>query len=431
MPGFRERVAPRACTRGVARSVASFALSLGVATCGGDSRKSLSPPPAAATDPAPDASVRFDAGSGVPPGPITFEVPSRGGRVRVLAGDGLPITFDFPVSAAGAQVTLTPVSASAIGWPDEQFAEVIRMEPDGMQFEHPVHVQPASGDVIVLAFPSASGKRPPEALPLDVAGDGFLLAHFSTLVVVPEAHSCEGRSGWVVNAPTVSVLRCGDRGFPNYVTFRCAANAYCLEIDAQCCAAAKATACHLGDPQLSVSFQTAAPDARYPYCAERGGSDSAAGRGGAEGAPAVGGGGHGAQGSGGEQGGSMGGVGGEVVAGGAGGGGEASGGQGGEAAGSSGGSVVVAGGGGGGAGEPEDGSSGGKAEGGSGAAGAAGEGGGGAGAGSGGEPAGGSGGEGGDAASGGAGGTIEPAAGRGGEGLAGVEAESGGVGGNP
>lgn len=255
--------------------------------CGGDARKGVPAAPGAPDD--RDAASAPDAGKlVVSPGPVAYEVPAGGGATTVMASDGTLVVFDFPASAAGTPISLTPIAASAIGWPDEQFAQVIRMEPDGMQFEHPVLVRPGSRDAIVLAFASGGQKGPAQGLPLNLAGDGFLLAHFSTLVVVPPASSCDRQSGWVVSDETTSGKRCTERKFPSYITFNCTANAYCVKIEAQCCADAKATACHLGDPQLSVRSEPAQPDERYRYCrgpgdAGRGGTgpgDGAGGQGG-------------------------------------------------------------------------------------------------------------------------------------------------------
>jgi hypothetical protein len=222
--------------------------------------------------------------------PVKFAVPEKGGAVEVPSQSGAePTKFEFPASSAGKMITLTPVAASEIGWPADQFAEVIRMEPDGATFAEPIVIRPASGDVIVLDFPSAGSKSKPEALPLNEAGDGFLLSHFSTLVVVPPANSCDGSSGWVVADAEASKAMCKDAAFPQYISFSCSAHVYCVAIEASCCASAGAKACTLDSRSLKASFTPAPYDERYPYCggkptqseAGKGGTGGTAGHGGA------------------------------------------------------------------------------------------------------------------------------------------------------
>jgi hypothetical protein len=75
---------------------------------------------------------------------VEYAVPSAGGSVMVSGKSGAQISFSFPASASGRMVTLTPTTASDIGRTDGQFAEVIRMEPDGSHFADPIVVRPAS-----------------------------------------------------------------------------------------------------------------------------------------------------------------------------------------------------------------------------------------------------------------------------------------------
>ncbi|HKU43917.1 MAG TPA: hypothetical protein VJR89_37410, partial [Polyangiales bacterium] len=240
-----------------------------------------------------DDSVDAGGDAGATQGkPVKFAVPAKGGTVQVQSANGeMTTSFDFPASAAGQMVTLTPVPAKEIGWPEEQFAEVIRMEPDGAKFDQPIVIRPASGNVIVLDFPSSGSKSKPEPLQLNDKGDGFLLTHFSTLVVVQPENSCDGRTGWKVEDSATAKTHCTDPDYPTYITFSCGEPEYCFSITAECCAKPGAKWCLTSHKDLSVSFQQAPYSERYPYCGEKPATD--AGSGGAGGARAGGSGGSG------------------------------------------------------------------------------------------------------------------------------------------
>ncbi|HKP57565.1 MAG TPA: hypothetical protein VJV78_12630, partial [Polyangiales bacterium] len=214
--------------------------------------------------------------------PVKFAVPENGGAVEVPGMNGAePTKFEFPASSGGMMVTLTPVAATEIGWPADQFAEVIRMEPDGATFAEPIVIRPASGDVIVLDFKSGAEKSAPEALPLNEGGNGFLLSHFSTLVVVPPAKSCDLRSGWVVADAEKSKEMCKTAAYPQYISFSCDVTPYCVSIEASCCAREGATACTLEARMLQAKFTRAPYDERYPYCGGKKPDEPKAGTGGA------------------------------------------------------------------------------------------------------------------------------------------------------
>jgi len=183
--------------------------------------------------------------------------------VDVSTPSGNVLVFDFPASAAGVSVTLTPTTASSIGWPVGKFEDVIQMEPAGTTFADPVTLRPSSKDVLVLDFPSTAIKSKPEPLELNATGDGVLLKHFSTLVIVPPGVSCDSQSGWQA---TPNAAECGSFGAnTTRVTFACTSPVYCLDITAQCCAPAGATECKLGDPALALAFSPAGAG-QYAYC---------------------------------------------------------------------------------------------------------------------------------------------------------------------
>src|SRR3954471_14097156 len=127
----------------------------------------------------PNSDAAIDSGTGMDAGlppKVDFKIPKKGGSVTVMGPGDTQIDFHFPANAAGTMVTLTPISAAEIGWPADQFAQVIRMEPDGTKFAEPVVIRPSTGDGIVLDSPSSSSQSTPEGLPLNEAGDGFLLS---------------------------------------------------------------------------------------------------------------------------------------------------------------------------------------------------------------------------------------------------------------
>src|SRR5262245_28417622 len=96
------------------------------------------------------ASAGAEPGGEQPSGPVGpgqevstvhFSVPDKGGTVEVKTRSGETLAFDFPASAAGKDIALTPSDAASIGWTAETFRDVIKMEPDGTQFADPVLVR--------------------------------------------------------------------------------------------------------------------------------------------------------------------------------------------------------------------------------------------------------------------------------------------------
>ena len=192
-------------------------------------------------------------GGAGPGGGVTYSVPEGGGSVDVKTASGNVLTFEFPASAAGKTLTLTPSTATSIGW-GKQFDDVIRMEPDGTQFADPVRVKPSKKNLLLLSFPNQASKSAGEGLPLAASGDALELSHFSTLVVVPPGSSCNTNSGWEVINGAVECQAFGAKS--TYVGFGCTDHAYCLKINAHCCALPGSTECQLGDADLFLQYQT-------------------------------------------------------------------------------------------------------------------------------------------------------------------------------
>ncbi|MEY4577047.1 MAG: hypothetical protein RL701_1750, partial [Pseudomonadota bacterium] len=249
----------------------TLAVCLGLGgACGDDDPKTPTPGVEQKDSGTPDSGDKPDTGAGnagegseggsggkgnpVASKPVTYKVPEKGGSVSVPSPSGMPVDFEFPPNAGGMEIKLTPQSAASIGWTDGQFAEVIKLEPDGATFTEPIIVRPPTGDVLVLSFPQGSDKSGAEGLPLAPGGDGFLLSHFSTLVVVTPEKSCGTGSGWKLGSDTESVAKCKNSDFPQYLAFVCKATQFCLKIEASCCAPNGATTCRLGYDNLAVSF---------------------------------------------------------------------------------------------------------------------------------------------------------------------------------
>jgi hypothetical protein len=198
---------------------------------------------------------------------VEFTVPATGGSVTVTGKSGIQVDFTVPASAAGKKITFTPTTAAEIGWSDPNFAEVIRMEPDGSKFAEPIVVRPSSKALVVLDFPSSTTKSAPEGLALNAAKDGFLLYHFSTLVVFSPEYNCESQQGWVKTDETTQAATCTDAAFPVLLKLNCLTHPYCMQIDAQCCVAEGETGCDAGSSSLSLTYSRADESgAEYAYC---------------------------------------------------------------------------------------------------------------------------------------------------------------------
>jgi hypothetical protein len=208
-----------------------------------------------------------DASDGSVPGQVQFMVPANGGDVDLPVGDET-ITFAFPASAAGLEITLTLAEAGDIGWDADDFSVVIQMEPDGTVFDDPVIVTPSSGDLMLLNFPASSDKSAPDQLPLADDGSGLELSHFSYLGILKPAQWCES-SGWI-DYPNSA--RCANEGaLSTFRQFTCKNYRFCSVTEAYCCVppsdAGAIEGCSLGSAYLGYSFTTVGNvSGNYPYC---------------------------------------------------------------------------------------------------------------------------------------------------------------------
>jgi hypothetical protein len=214
-----------------------------------------------------ETGVKLDETKAQVAAPVEFTVPVTGGAVTVTGKSGISVEFAVPASAAGKKITFTPTTAAEIGWSDPNFAEVIRMEPDGSKFPEPIVVRPSSKALIVLDFPSSATKSAPEGLALNAAKDGFLLYHFSTLVVFSPEYNCESQQGWVKTDEAKQAATCTDPAFPVLLELNCLTHPYCMQIDASCCVAEGETGCDSSSSSLSLTYSRAdETGAEYAYC---------------------------------------------------------------------------------------------------------------------------------------------------------------------
>lgn len=204
-----------------------------------------------------------DAGSGQ-----SFTVPAGGGSVDVQ-GATMKLTLTFPASAAGKTITFATATSEDIGWPAGQFAEAIKLGPDGERFADPILVVPEKKELVaaLLSFGDGATKGAASPVPLKADGSGFELHHFSTLVVVSAGRLCDSEG----HNDTPADAYCN--GAPNGNTTKrvvtCKGYSYCLNVSLTCCVApgADAGGCTWADaPLLGTQTPTDSNGGQYPYC---------------------------------------------------------------------------------------------------------------------------------------------------------------------
>src|SRR5690349_9511564 len=162
----------------------------------------------------PDAAIDAttpDEDGGDEPDPNAFSVPANGGAFAYMTPSGIEVTFDFPASAGGMDITVTPVAADDVDWGDDvlagSFSQVLELSPDGATFEDPIHVSFSNGSLIAFNFSDVTGV--PEPLELAEDGASLLITHFSSLAIVDPDQSCQSSSGW---QDTADSQRCASAG---------------------------------------------------------------------------------------------------------------------------------------------------------------------------------------------------------------------------
>lgn len=212
-----------------------------------------------------DSSTLDDAGKTKT---VSFTVPSGGGSIDVQ-GNAMKMSFTFPASAAGKAITFTPGAPTDIGWPAGQFAEVIKMEPDGERFVDPIVVKPEKPALVsaVLSFSNSSSKSPASPVPLNADGSGFELRHFSTLVVVSAGRLCDSEGYNDVPGDPFCAGASGGRTSARTTT--CKGYSYCLNVSVKCCVepGRDGGGCTWADrPLQGTQTPTDSNGGQYPYC---------------------------------------------------------------------------------------------------------------------------------------------------------------------
>jgi hypothetical protein len=210
-----------------------------------------------------------DAGSDATDATVTYMIPPGGGSVDFTTSAVGKVTFTFPASAAGTTITLAPSSATALGWPADQFLDAIKMGPDGTRFADPVGVKFEKPALVgaVLSFADNGAKGPASPVDFDQATGTFVLRHFTSLAILPPDKLCDSQgSNEVADAGA-----CADAGAATSLrTIGCKGYNFCLVLNESCCvdpAADSGTSCSPSMPNYAVtSFPTGSNGGQYPYC---------------------------------------------------------------------------------------------------------------------------------------------------------------------
>jgi hypothetical protein len=217
------------------------------------------PPP-----PSGDGGPGTDGGG---PGATTsYTVPAGGGTVTVQ-GASQPIALTFPASAAGVNVTITVSDPAAIGWGTGQFSDVLRLGPAGTRFADPVVVKPASKASLLFTFPDGTSKQTAEPVPFSASAAGYLLKHFSTLVLAPPGKYCDSEG--YDDSPDSG--RCDtDAGATTFRSLTCKSYTFCLVINGSCCVVpgTDAGGCTTENQKYAFSYTPteSTNGGQYPYC---------------------------------------------------------------------------------------------------------------------------------------------------------------------
>ncbi len=227
-----------------------------------------------------DAATADDASTGDDGGTThMFHVPAGGGKFMFTSSTGIPMTFDFPASAAGKDITITAVDPTTVTFAAtairDSFSDVIELGPAGTTFATPVKVTVGKGTLMVYDYSDPT--KPGDPLLLSADGKSLQLMHFSTLGVVDPAMACNSTSGWIDTAQDQQ--SCGNSGSATtHRSYGCKAYTFCYIVAADCCVAPgnTNTGCQLGDANLKLTYlRTGSNGGQNTYCDLAGGIGSA------------------------------------------------------------------------------------------------------------------------------------------------------------
>ncbi len=232
---------------------------------GGTGGSDSAAPPTPGNDASPgDGGAPGDGGGTVQ----SFTVPAGGGSIDV-SGKSMKLTFQFPASAAGKTITFEPKAATDIGWPAGQFAEVIKLGPDGERFADPILVKPENPKLVsaLLSFADGTGKGAASPVPLSADGKAFEVRHFSSLVVVSAGRLCDSEG--YNDTPDAAYCATAVAGHTTQRVTTCKGYSYCLNVSLTCCVdpTSDAGGCTWADaPLLGTQTPTDSNGGQYPYC---------------------------------------------------------------------------------------------------------------------------------------------------------------------
>jgi hypothetical protein len=219
-----------------------------------------------------DSDAGDDAGSSTA---SSFHVPSSGGKFKLTTAGGDVVTFTFPASAAGKDITIESIDPKKVSWanPDFKtaFGEVIDLGPDGSTFADPILIKPSDNtSIIAFNFKDTSGV--PEPLKLAADGKSFELTHFSTLALAGPIALCDSVGGW---SDSDLNQACASSGAAStYRSWGAKCYRFCYVTSISCCVDPNVTTdpnegCALGAPQLrETQTRTGTNGGQYPYCAD-------------------------------------------------------------------------------------------------------------------------------------------------------------------
>lgn len=162
---------------------------------------------------------------------VAFTVPAGGGSVDVSTAAGT-LSFGFPASAAGKAIVFTPSAAASVGLTAAQALAVVKLSPEGERFADPIVLKLSNASTGPLyTMPDSATKVPGSYIAYNKAVSGYLVYHFSTLVIAPSGEMCD--------APTVSDTpdsgRCTTGSASTQRVVTCPSTPACISTQVSCC----------------------------------------------------------------------------------------------------------------------------------------------------------------------------------------------------
>lgn len=273
-------------TRIVTYFVCFALIAFGINACSSKNSATDSGADSANTDGSSDSHTqtdgKIDGGNG-------FKVPSGGGSLNFTTASGNNLTFEFPASAAGKEITISSTTPDVIGWSSAHFVDVIELGPDGTIFSEPVLLTSSKKNFVAFSYAAQGPKSVGEPLTVSADGTALVLTHFSLIAFAELSQLCDQPTSW--NKIDNDSYCAGQGSATTSLGFGCTAYQHCTAVEAGCCVEpAKATtsgggiaSCNYGDKKLRLEyFPSDSQGGTYPYCgtsntdggATDGGSDS-------------------------------------------------------------------------------------------------------------------------------------------------------------